>query len=43
MTKWLINCEDVMEEVEFDTLDEAIEYARDNTDIREADDEGCEI
>ena len=37
MKKWLINVEDVEEEVEFETIEDAIQYVLDNTNIRESD------
>jgi len=43
MKKWLINTEDVEEEVEFNTLEEARNYVINNTSIRRADNEWCEL
>ena len=43
MVKWLIDVEDIVEEVEFDTLKDVENYILENISIREADEEGCEL
>lgn len=43
MKQWLINTEDIKQEVEFNTLKEVEDYILKHIDIREADKEFCEL